>query len=232
MNATAVNRNQAQETNPFEQSFSSASPKHDYNHSKITQDGMIDVWVSDTSSYSYNSVNNDAFSVSDHDDNSDDTFLINSNTTTAAATAAAPHFEFEQQRPKRHTNEVYQQTHFVNNSKQKTPKKRTRTVKLPEDEEKRKNFLERNRLAALKCRQRKKQWLSNLQTRVEYLANDNDQLQMESEALRKQIMELKSLLVNHKECPQYNAQLMKNSAQQQQQHQHQPVYHQDFSTMH
>lgn len=76
----------------------------------------------------------------------------------------------------------------------------------------------------MKCRQRKKQWLSNLQTRVEYLANDNDQLQMETEALRKQIMDLKTLLVGHKECPQYNAALMKNPTMQ-----HQPVYHHDFS---
>merc|ERR1711939_1241313 len=35
------------------------------------------------------------------------------------------------------------------------------------DEEKRRNFLERNRVAALKCRQRKKQWLANLQAKVE-----------------------------------------------------------------
>lgn len=58
-------------------------------------------------------------------------------------------------------------------------------------------------LAALKCRQRKKQWLLNLQTRVEFLTNDNDHLQMESEALRKEVMELKTLLLAHKDCPNY-----------------------------
>lgn len=79
-------------------------------------------------------------------------------------------------------------------------------------------------IAALKCRQRKKQWLSNLQTRVEYLANDNDQLQMETESLRKQILDMKTLLVAHKDCPQYNAALMKSTAMQ-----HQPVYHHNFS---
>ncbi|OBZ85215.1 Transcription factor atf1 [Choanephora cucurbitarum] len=83
-------------------------------------------------------------------------------------------------------------------------KKRSKSTKLPEDEEKRKNFLERNRLAALKCRQRKKQWLNNLQARVEFLTNDNEQLQMEAEALRKEIMDLKTLLITHKDCPQYN----------------------------
>ncbi|KAF7506467.1 hypothetical protein GJ744_011717 [Endocarpon pusillum] len=44
------------------------------------------------------------------------------------------------------------------------------------DEEKRKNFLERNRVAALKCRQRKKQWLANLQAKVELFSTENDAL--------------------------------------------------------
>ncbi|KAI8088470.1 hypothetical protein BDF21DRAFT_334869, partial [Thamnidium elegans] len=111
----------------------------------------------------------------------------------------------------------------------KDTKKRSRTVKVPEDEEKRKNFLERNRLAALKCRQRKKQWLTNLQARVEYLANDNDQLQMETDALRKEIMDLKTLLVSHKECPQYNAELAANNNTVMQHQPQQPVYHHNFS---
>lgn len=108
-------------------------------------------------------------------------------------------------------------------------------MKLPENEEKRKNFLERNRLAALKCRQRKKQWLSSLQARVKYLTNDNEQLQMESEALRKEIMDLKALLVAHKDCPQYNAAAAAAAAgQSMHQHHHQlqqPFYHQpsDFN---
>ncbi|ORZ13654.1 hypothetical protein BCR42DRAFT_418800 [Absidia repens] len=70
-----------------------------------------------------------------------------------------------------------------------------------EDDEKRKNFLERNRLAALKCRQRKKQWLNNLQAKVEYLTNDNEQLQIQTNSLRDEIMNLKTLLLAHKDCP-------------------------------
>ncbi|KAG2224452.1 hypothetical protein INT45_010518 [Circinella minor] len=72
---------------------------------------------------------------------------------------------------------------------------------LMDGEEKRKNFLERNRLAALKCRQRKKQWLQNLQDKVEYLSTDNEQLQMQNNALREQLIELKSMLLVHKTCP-------------------------------
>ncbi|KAL0087243.1 hypothetical protein J3Q64DRAFT_1736051 [Phycomyces blakesleeanus] len=86
--------------------------------------------------------------------------------------------------------------------KESLSQKRQRTKeKTPEDEEKRKNFLERNRIAALKCRQRKKQWLSNLQGKVEYLSGDNDRLQMEAEALREEIVNLKTLLLAHKDCP-------------------------------
>lgn len=70
-----------------------------------------------------------------------------------------------------------------------------------DEEEKRKNFLERNRQAALKCRQRKKQWLANLQAKVEYLTNDNEHLQNQTAILRDEIIHLKALLLAHKDCP-------------------------------
>ncbi|CAG8556590.1 10527_t:CDS:2 [Diversispora eburnea] len=67
------------------------------------------------------------------------------------------------------------------------------------DEEKRRNFLERN--PALKCRQRKKQWLANLQAKVEFLTNDNETLQNQAQSLREEIINLKTLLLAHKDCP-------------------------------
>ncbi|KAF8457710.1 hypothetical protein BGX38DRAFT_1265557 [Terfezia claveryi] len=69
------------------------------------------------------------------------------------------------------------------------------------DEEKRKNFLERNRVAALKCRQRKKQWLQNLQSKVEYYSQENDALTTQVASLREEIVALKTLLLAHKDCP-------------------------------
>ncbi|KAF3940321.1 hypothetical protein ABW19_dt0201104 [Dactylella cylindrospora] len=69
------------------------------------------------------------------------------------------------------------------------------------DEEKRKNFLERNRVAALKCRQRKKQWLANLQAKVEYYGAENDALNAQVTSLREEILTLKTLLLAHKDCP-------------------------------
>ncbi|KAI8576195.1 hypothetical protein K450DRAFT_302928 [Umbelopsis ramanniana AG] len=69
-----------------------------------------------------------------------------------------------------------------------------------DDTEKRKNFLERNRQAALKCRQRKKQWLAELQNKVEYLSSDNEKLQTQATSLREEIINLKTLLLAHKDC--------------------------------
>ncbi|EEP82592.1 AtfA protein [Uncinocarpus reesii 1704] len=74
------------------------------------------------------------------------------------------------------------------------------------DDEKRKNFLERNRVAALKCRQRKKQWLANLQSKVEMFAQENDSLSTTVTKLREEIVSLKSLLLAHKDCPVSQAQ--------------------------
>ncbi|CAG8982826.1 hypothetical protein HYALB_00006635 [Hymenoscyphus albidus] len=69
------------------------------------------------------------------------------------------------------------------------------------DEEKRKNFLERNRVAALKCRQRKKQWLANLQQKVEIFSSENDQLSQQISSLREEVVNLKTILMAHKDCP-------------------------------
>ncbi|ORX94984.1 hypothetical protein K493DRAFT_197586, partial [Basidiobolus meristosporus CBS 931.73] len=67
-------------------------------------------------------------------------------------------------------------------------------------EERRQDFLERNRLAALKCRQRKKQWTASLQTIVGHLSQENEALIQQNEVLRQQNMNLKAMLLTHKEC--------------------------------
>lgn len=81
------------------------------------------------------------------------------------------------------------------------PKSRKRKTEVPTtDESKRKEFLERNRQAALKCRQRKKQWLADLQQRVEFLTSDNEQLQSQASYLKEQVLNLKTLLLAHVDC--------------------------------
>ncbi|ORX63634.1 hypothetical protein DL89DRAFT_74006 [Linderina pennispora] len=52
------------------------------------------------------------------------------------------------------------------------------------EDEKRKQFLERNRIAALKCRQRKKQQLNELQQRHDYMVYENERLKNEYLQLR------------------------------------------------
>ena len=68
------------------------------------------------------------------------------------------------------------------------------------EEEKRKNFLERNRQAALKCRQRKKAWLNELQAKVEQLQVENERLQQTIGGLHDEVGRLSSILMQHREC--------------------------------
>lgn len=61
-------------------------------------------------------------------------------------------------------------------------------------------------VAALKCRQRKKQWLANLQNKVELFTSENDALTATVTQLREEIVNLKTLLLAHKDCPVSQAQ--------------------------
>jgi len=73
------------------------------------------------------------------------------------------------------------------------------------EDERRKNFLERNRQAALKCRQRKKQWLQSLQQKVEFYAHEHEQLTAEIQDLRGELLQLKQVLHSHRDCPSMRA---------------------------
>jgi ATF/CREB family transcription factor len=48
--------------------------------------------------------------------------------------------------------------------------------------------------AALKCRQRKKAWLASLQTKVEFLQNENERLTLQLVASREEISRLGALV--------------------------------------
>jgi ATF/CREB family transcription factor len=62
-------------------------------------------------------------------------------------------------------------------------------------------------IAALKCRQRKKQWLNNLQAKVEFFAQENDALSHEINELRGEVIQLKTILYTHRDCPHSRSQL-------------------------
>lgn len=67
----------------------------------------------------------------------------------------------------------------------------------------------------MKCRQRKKQWLANLQQKVEIFSQENDALAATVTQLREEIVGLKTLLLAHKDCPVSQAQGISGMAMQQ-----------------
>ena len=69
----------------------------------------------------------------------------------------------------------------------------------PEDV-KRSKFLERNRVAASKCRQKKKEWTQNLENRARELQKDNTQLRMVVESCKQEILFLKGEMLKHGQC--------------------------------
>lgn len=71
----------------------------------------------------------------------------------------------------------------------------SRSKKPETEEEKRRNFLERNRQAALKCRQRKKAWLTALQAKVEFLTAENERLSNALVTSREEVARLSQAVV-------------------------------------
>ena len=69
----------------------------------------------------------------------------------------------------------------------------------PEDV-KRSRFLERNRVAASKCRQKKKEWTQNLENRARDLQKNNNSLRMIVDSLRQEILFLKGEMLKHNSC--------------------------------
>lgn len=69
------------------------------------------------------------------------------------------------------------------------------------EEEKRKNFLERNRVAASKCRQRKKQLIHKMEEELMFYSSGYRELSVQIGQLRDRLVIAKNLLVGHKDCP-------------------------------
>ena len=76
--------------------------------------------------------------------------------------------------------------------------KRPKTDELtPEEEEKRRLRRERNKLAAFRCRQRRKQHIVELEQVTEQIQNSNDDLEREIEDLKQQKQQLEEMLQRH-----------------------------------
>jgi len=84
--------------------------------------------------------------------------------------------------------------------RKRRPRKSKRASNMPRDEEKRLKFLERNRLAASKCREKKKMFVSDLERTKMGLEADHTQLQLERAGLMREVGELKHKLMAHAKC--------------------------------
>ncbi|RAH44880.1 bZIP transcription factor atfB, partial [Aspergillus brunneoviolaceus CBS 621.78] len=91
----------------------------------------------------------------------------------------------------------YQQQH------QQQPQQLSQQLPSPpydDEKAKRERFLERNRLAASKCREKKKKNNQQLEQRFHELQNKNTELNTEIEDLRAEGIALKNELLRHSEC--------------------------------
>jgi hypothetical protein len=103
------------------------------------------------------------------------------------------------------TDESVEKTKSDATSETSTPKKRKpRKKKNPPSEkevkEKKDKFLERNRKAAQKCREKKKGWVEGLSERCARLQRDNDLMNFERAEMAKQLAMYKQLLAPHAAC--------------------------------
>ncbi|XP_051527539.1 cyclic AMP-responsive element-binding protein 5-like isoform X2 [Myxocyprinus asiaticus] len=95
---------------------------------------------------------------------------------------------------------VPKQTHCPQSPPQVTGGRRRRSGEENPDERRRK-FLERNRAAATRCRQKRKVWVMSLERKAEELTHTNLQLQNEVTSLKTEVTQLKQILLAHKDCP-------------------------------
>jgi len=85
-----------------------------------------------------------------------------------------------------------------------------------DNSDRRRRFLESNRAAATRCRQKKKAWAASLESRANCLEKINSNLEREMRSLKREIHDLKLLLLEHKHCPAMSHILLTQQQQQQQ----------------
>ncbi|KAJ2456253.1 hypothetical protein EV183_000180 [Coemansia sp. RSA 2336] len=71
---------------------------------------------------------------------------------------------------------------------------------LTPEQQRRQRFLERNRIAASKCRQKKKLWVQELERRAEDVTMQNRTLHIAVAQLKEEVMVLKNQLLAHRNC--------------------------------
>ncbi|RKP23736.1 hypothetical protein SYNPS1DRAFT_30507 [Syncephalis pseudoplumigaleata] len=69
-----------------------------------------------------------------------------------------------------------------------------------DDEDKRQKFLERNRVAAFKCRQKRKAWMQELETKSDEVTKRNKALHLLVNQLKEEAIQLKNQMLAHRDC--------------------------------
>lgn len=94
----------------------------------------------------------------------------------------------------------------IANKEQNTPKenKRKRGPQRARSPEKKEQVKQRNRVAAHKCRQKKRERVDELKEQSSSLEAENSNLHIEYERLRKEIGQVRSDLMHHTECNDNN----------------------------
>ncbi|KAI0439950.1 hypothetical protein F4803DRAFT_20566 [Xylaria telfairii] len=82
---------------------------------------------------------------------------------------------------------------------------RTATIINPKEKEgKRRHFLQRNRVAAMKCRKKKKEWVNDLEETKSGLESQNTHLHMELDGLVDEASRIRAQLMVHANCNDAN----------------------------
>jgi len=103
-------------------------------------------------------------------------------------------------RQKRQQGEQEEQEEAQDPPRKRRTRKTKRETVSAEDEEKRNRFLERNRMAASKCREKKKLYVMELEEAKNGLEQKNARLQFERDSLVLEIGQLKHQLMAHASC--------------------------------
>ncbi|BFZ64296.1 hypothetical protein YB2330_005439 [Saitoella coloradoensis] len=117
--------------------------------------------------------------------------FISSNTTPEDASAPAP-----SRRGGRRTKS----TPTLKDQKEPSPSPEDFDDADPNDSSRRSKFLERNRLAASKCRLKKKQWANDLEATARLASQRSRQLQIMAAQLREEVLMLKGRMLAHEGC--------------------------------
>ncbi|KAL7900767.1 hypothetical protein HDV64DRAFT_245072 [Trichoderma sp. TUCIM 5745] len=195
--------NPATDTMPFAYSTTAFEPWNSMFESmgefpQATQDpGMMDsdLYSDTSSSFSLGNDQNAQFLMSPIQGSSLNPDDSPSNTSIASTLEPGPG-----SKPEISANTNINAGNTIKKNTSKTTKTKKGHRRTRSDSEKKEQVKQRNRVAASKCRQKKKVKVDELKEMQSHLEAQNNDLRMEFQRLREEIGQVKSSLINHTEC--------------------------------